>query len=91
MTGLVGSRAAAQGSGERERNTKIFGNPCYQICKDLDYLIFFNNQHPTEDFNSTMLLMLPMVSRRELHRISLAHERFHDHDHTREGADIELR
>jgi len=84
-------RHASRLSHSGERNTKIFGNPCYQICKDLDYLIFFNNQHPLEDEAAQMMLMLPMVSRKELHRISLDHERLHVHgahgaDHASPGA-----
>ena len=37
----------------------------------------FNNQHPLDDMNTKLMLMMPMLNKQELYRVNLNHLRLH--------------
>ena len=47
-------------------SNKIHGLPCYLVFKSLDYLMDFNNQNVNDEVNTKLLLMLPMVPKKEI-------------------------
>ena len=50
---------------------KIYNSPAYLPFKSEDYLMEFNNQHTADEFNTKLLLMLPMIPKRQHEKIGL--------------------
>ena len=65
----------AKSFSQKNDNTKIIGNPCYQIWSAMDYQMEFNNQNPSDKLNTKLLLMLPLVPESQMAKVKLNHLR----------------
>ena len=57
---------------------EMIGQPCYQIYRQVDYQLKFNNQNTQDELNSKLLLMMPMVKKSKHDDIKLNHLKLYE-------------
>jgi hypothetical protein len=77
---LVPSKEIDNGKRQAVANIRMVGQPCYLITNSLDYNMQFNNQNFNDENLTKLLLMLPMVPKKNLDKIKLNHLKLYQND-----------
>jgi hypothetical protein len=64
--------------GNMDYQYEMIGQPCYQIYRQVDYQLKFNNQNTLDELNTKLLLMMPMVKKSKHESIKLNHLKLYE-------------